>query len=71
VLLTFGDGMSFWDLVTGTRLPLRVPDLAAKFHAGVLSTMGATVLLDSDVIVTFDPATGEVLGPPVTTHRRR
>jgi len=68
VLLTFGDGMSLWDLVAGTRLPLRVPDLAGKFHGGVLSTLGVTVRLDSDVIVTFDPATGEVLGPRITAH---
>jgi WD40 repeat protein len=70
VLLTFGDGMSLWDLVAGTRLPLRVPELAGKFHGGVLSTLGVTVRLDSDVIVTFDPATGELLGPPVTAHRQ-
>jgi WD40 repeat protein len=70
VLLTFGDGMSLWDLVAGTRLPLRVPDLAGKFHGGVLSTLGVTVRLDTDVIVTFDPATGEVLGPPVTAHHQ-
>ena len=70
VLLTFGDGMSLWDLVAGTRLPLAEPGLEGKFHGGVLSALGVTVLLDNNVIATFDPATGEVLGPRITTHYR-
>ena len=73
VLLTNGD-MSLWDLADGTRLPLRVPAQARNVRGVVLATVDGrdqvTVTDIVNVIVTFDPETGELLSPPLRSHRR-
>ena len=75
VLLTGGDGMSLWDLADGTRLPLRVPAEVRRARSVVLATVDGrdrvTVAAEFNVIVTFDPETGVLLGPPVTAYRKR
>ncbi len=74
VLLTGGEGMSLWDLADGNRLPLHVPAQVRRTRSMVLATGDGrdrvTVAADFDVLVTFDPETGVLLGPPETAHRR-
>ncbi|MFG1603990.1 WD40 repeat domain-containing protein [Actinoplanes sp. NPDC049265] len=85
VLLTGGDeGLAQWDPRDGTRLPLRTPaaldpDRLRQPHLPRVRTVAlavvdgrdrVTVTYGFDTIATFDPATGELLGPVVEAHHR-
>lgn len=79
VLVTAGAGVSRWELGSGARVSVRVP-AGVPPERGRLSTVllatvdgrdRVTVGDPSNEFVTFDPATGELLGRPLTAHVNR
>ena len=72
VLLFGGEEVTLWDVVSGTRVPARVPENLGQVGGAVLSSVDgrdcATVFDETRKIRTFDLTTGEEVSAPITAH---